>query len=70
MTNTITIRLRRSKSEIQAKARPNINAWVNELIEHALGPRRADWAEHFERLEQRAPARAAYKADEVRKSSR
>jgi hypothetical protein len=47
--NTITIRLRRPKAEIEAKAKPNLNAWVNQLIEQALGPRRADWNEHFNR---------------------
>ena len=48
--NTITVRLRRPKAEIQAKAKPNVNAWINQLIEHALGPRTVDWNEHFERL--------------------
>jgi hypothetical protein len=48
-SNTITIRLRRPKAEIEAKAKPNLNAWVNQLIEQALGPRSADWNEHFDR---------------------
>jgi len=48
-SNTITIRLLRPKAEIEAKARPNVNAWVNKLIEHALGPRSVDWNEHFDR---------------------
>ena len=48
-SNTITIRLRRPKAEIEAKAKPNLNAWVNQLIEHALGPRSVDWNEHFDR---------------------
>jgi hypothetical protein len=48
-SNTITIRLRRPKAEIEAAARPNVNAWVNKLIEAALGPRPADWNEHFDR---------------------
>ena len=48
-SNTITIRLRRPKAEIEAKAKPNVNAWVNKLIEHALGPRKVDWNEHFDR---------------------
>lgn len=48
-SNAITIRLRRPKAEIEAKAKPNINAWVNGLIEQALGPRNADWNEHFDR---------------------
>ena len=48
-SNTITIRLRRPKAEIEAKAKPNVNAWVNKLIEQALGPRKVDWNEHFDR---------------------
>ena len=48
-SNTITLRLRRPKAEIEAKAKPNLNAWVNQLIEQALGPRSADWNEHFDR---------------------
>jgi hypothetical protein len=35
--------------EIEATAKPNVNAWVNQLIEHALGPRKVDWNEHFDR---------------------
>jgi hypothetical protein len=48
-SNTITIRLRRPKAEVEAAAKPNVNAWVNQLIEQALGPRNADWNEHFDR---------------------
>jgi hypothetical protein len=48
-SNTITIRLRRPKAEVEAKAKPNVNAWINGLIEQALGPRRVDWDEHFDR---------------------
>jgi len=48
-SNTITIRLRRPKAEIEAKAKPNLNAWVNQLIEQAIGPRSVDWNEHFDR---------------------
>src|SRR5947199_5905239 len=48
-SNTITVRLRRPKAEIEAAAKPNVNAWVNKLIEHALGPCGVDWNEHFDR---------------------
>jgi hypothetical protein len=41
-SNVITVRLRRPKAEIQVKAKPNLNAWINQLIEQALGPRSAD----------------------------
>ncbi len=68
MTNTITIRLRRSKAEIQAKAKPNINSWVNHLIEQALGPKKIDWNEHFDNLG--AGTVTNYVSDEVRQASR
>lgn len=51
-SNTITIRLRRPKAEIEANAKPNVNAWINQLIEQALRPRKADWHEHFDRPSQ------------------
>jgi hypothetical protein len=68
MANRITIRLRRPKAEIQARAKPNLNAWVNDLIEQALGPERVDWSEHYQRRKKRKPA--AYQADAVRRESR
>jgi len=68
MANTITIRLRRSKAEIQAKAKPNINAWVNRLIEQALGPKKIDWNEHFDNLG--AGTVINYVSDDVRRASR
>jgi hypothetical protein len=67
-TETVTVRLHRSKSELKAKAKPNINAWVNNLIEQALGPGRADWSEHFARLRKRTPS--PYCSDEIRAASR
>jgi hypothetical protein len=68
MTKTISIRLRRSKAELEAVARPNVNAWVNDLIDQALEPTRTNWDAHFERRRKRKPA--FYAADEVRKASR
>ena len=47
--NTITIRLRRPKAEIEAAASPNVNAWVNQLIEQALRSPRADWRKRVDR---------------------
>ena len=66
--NTITIRLRRPKAEIEAAAKPNINAWVNKLIEQALAPRRVDWNEHFEHKSKKR--RFRYRSDEVRREQR
>lgn len=64
----ITIRLRRPKSELLAKAKPNVNAWVNDLIDQALGPKEVDWDAHFERRKKRKPAR--YMSDEIRRLNR
>ncbi len=41
-SNVITVRLRRPKAEVQPKAKPNLNAWINQLIEQALGLRSAE----------------------------
>jgi hypothetical protein len=68
MTNTITVRLRRSKSEIQARAKPNINAWINDLIEQALGPKQINWSSHFDRL--REGRFESYVSDELRQTRR
>jgi len=66
--NTITVRLRRPKAEIEAVAKPNVNAWVNKLIERALASRPADWKEHFARKSQRRCFH--YRSDEVRQHQR
>jgi hypothetical protein len=68
MTETITIRLRRPKSEIQARAKPNVSAWVNDLIDHALGSKKVDWDAHYKRLAKHEPR--IYASDEVRKANR
>lgn len=67
-SNTITIRLRRPKTEIEAAAKPNVNAWVNKLIERALGPRGVDWNEHFDRKSRQR--RFRYRASQMRRSER
>ncbi len=69
MTETITVRLRRRKSELKAKAKPNINAWINDLIEQALGPKRVDWNEHFQRMANEKPVKR-YLCQEMRKKNR
>jgi len=68
MTSTITVRLRRPKSELEARGKPNINAWINDLIDQALGSRKVDWADHFRRRQSRAPV--DYCSDELRKAVR
>jgi hypothetical protein len=65
VTETITIRLRRSKRELLAKAKPNVNAWVNDLIDQALGSADPDWDAFFARRRRHKPAQ--YRADEIRR---
>ena len=67
-SNTITVRLRRPKAEIEAAAKPNVNAWVNKLIEQALGPCPVDWNEHFNRKSKQR--RFRYRASELRRGER
>ena len=68
-SNTVTVRLRRPKAEIEAKAKPNVNAWINKLIEQALGPPTVDWNEHFDRPG--GPSRRfRYTSDEIRRRQR
>jgi hypothetical protein len=66
--NVITIRLRRPKAEIEARAKPNLNAWINQLIERALGPRPVDWEKHFERKSR--TRRFRYRSDALRRAER
>ena len=66
--NVITIRLRRPRAEVEAKAKPNINAWVNKLIENALGPPSVDWDRHFARKSK--TRRFRYQSDAVREAGR
>ena len=67
-SNTITVRLRRPKAEIEAAAKPNVNAWVNKLIEQALGPCPVDWNEHFDRKSKQR--RFRYRASQMRRGER
>jgi hypothetical protein len=49
MTETVTIRLRRPKSELLKKFGGNLNRWLNGLIEQALDEATPDWDAHFRR---------------------
>ena len=69
MTETITIRLRRPKREVLAKAKPNVNAWVNDLIDQALGASDPDWDAFFERRKRHKPVRYGL-GDEIRRLQR
>jgi hypothetical protein len=47
MTENISIRPRRPglKRELMRKAKPNVNAWLNDLIERELAAQPKDWRE-------------------------
>ena len=66
MTETITIRLKRPKSELLKKSGGNLNRWVNELIDQALVQPAPDWDAHFRRLRRKF----RYTADKVRQAGR
>lgn len=68
MRETITIRLRRPKAELMSKAKPNLNAWINHLIDEALEPKPTDWDAVFERSRKCPSAR--YRSDEIRRLGR
>jgi len=68
MTEILTIRLRRPKAEIRARAKPNVNSCVNDLIDQALSPDQTDWGEHFARRAERKAVH--YRSDEIRRASR
>lgn len=65
---TITIRVRRPKAEIALAARPNVNGWVNKLIEQALGPGPVDWNEHCDHKSKQRRFRC--RASEMRRGER
>jgi hypothetical protein len=66
MTETITIRLKRPKSELLKKSGGNLNRWVNGLIDQALDEPTPDWDAFFKRPRRKVH----YTADEVRLSER
>jgi hypothetical protein len=47
VTEHISIRPRRAglKAELARKAKPNVNAWLNDLIERELAAQPNDWRE-------------------------
>lgn len=51
MTDNISIRPRRPglKEELALRAKPNVNAWLNDLIERELAAQPNDWREILRR---------------------
>jgi hypothetical protein len=66
MTETISIRLRRPKSELLKRSGGNLNRWLNDLIDQALDEPVPDWNAHFRRPRRKF----RYTADEARKAGR
>lgn len=66
LTETITVRLRRPKSELLKKSGGNLNRWINGLIEQALDLPGPGWDAHF----RRSRRCFRYTADEVRSAGR
>ena len=56
MTENISIRPRRPglKAELTLRAKPNVNAWLNDLIERELAAQPKDWREILSRPRLRA----------------
>ena len=51
MTDNISIRPRRPglRAELALRAKPNVNAWLNDLIERELAAQPSDWREILSR---------------------
>lgn len=60
MTDLLTIRLRTPglKERIRRVARPNVNAWINTLLERELPEAAPDWRDILKRDRPRSSARA------------
>lgn len=69
MNETITVRPNRPKAELVRAANGNLNRWINDLIEAALGPRSVDWNAHLDRPSTGRKFRHAA-VDAVRQASR
>jgi len=56
MSENISIRPRRRglKAELTLRAKPNVNAWLNDLIERELAAQHNDWREILNRPRRRA----------------
>ena len=72
MSDTLTIRLPAGKiARVKKAAVPNVNAWINKLIDQALEGENSkpDWEEHFAWLCQQ-PKIKGHACDELRKFNR
>ena len=71
MTTTLSIRLTKAKKDrICKQARPNVNAWVNAVLDRALEQKPVDWDAHFEWLHQHGRVIKGHPDDELRRLNR
>ena len=67
MTNVLSIRVAPEKRRrILKQAKPNVNAWINGLIDAALAKPDPDWPAHFERVKRHGRKITGNAADEIR----
>ena len=71
MTTVLSIRIPVEKRRrIIQQAKPNVNAWINKLIDAALVKQDADWPAHFERVRRRGRIVDGGAAEEIRAMDR
>ena len=72
MTTTISVRLsKQKKRRIYEQAKPNVNAWVNAVLDRALEQQiQADWKSHFEWLHKHGRVIKGNPEDELRRLNR
>ncbi len=72
-TETLTIRVPRgTKEALQQRAKPNVNRWLNRLIERELNRAEVevDWEEHFTWLRKHGRVIRGNPEDELRRLNR
>ena len=71
ITTVLSIRVDKEKRRrIAQQAKPNVNAWINRLIDAALAKPDADWPGHFERVRRRGRKITGHPGDEIRAADR
>jgi hypothetical protein len=58
------------RARVREQAKPNVNAWLNRLIDAALTPPDTDWPAHFKRVKQRGRKIQGHPCDELRALNR
>lgn len=58
------------KAQVKQRAKPNVNAWMNGLIDRALKADDVDWDSHFEWLHEHGRKITGHPEDELRRLNR